>query len=120
MADSVSGPEWPESQEWYTISEVADLFGLSISKVRRLVEDHLLASVAVGGTQRIPVEFISGNEPLTELRGTLILLGDSGFTREQSVRWLIEVDDVLGARPIDALLAGRKAEVRRVAQAYSF
>ena len=36
------------------------------------------------------------------------------------MRWLLEEDDSLAAAPIDALRAGRKAEVRRVAQALAF
>jgi hypothetical protein len=33
------------------------------------------------------------------------------------MEWLLEPDDSLGVAPITALRAGRKAEVRRVAQA---
>jgi len=36
------------------------------------------------------------------------------------MHWLLTPDDVIGAPPIDALRAGRKAEVRRVAQALGF
>jgi hypothetical protein len=36
------------------------------------------------------------------------------------MRWLTNDDDTLGAAPIEALRAGRKAEVRRVAQALAF
>ena len=46
-----------------------------------------------------------------------IVLSDDGFTDEQAMEWLLEVDDSLSAEPIVALRAGRKAEVRRVAQA---
>jgi len=36
------------------------------------------------------------------------------------MRWLLNADDSLGTSPIAALRAGRKAEVRRVAQALGF
>ncbi len=65
----------------------------------------------------VPDVFVRDGEPLPELRGTIIVLLDSGFTVDESMRWLLEVEDSLGVAPIDALLAGRKAEVRRVAQA---
>jgi hypothetical protein len=45
------------------------------------------------------------------------VLGDAGFADEEAVDWLIDVEETLGVAPIDALRAGRKAEVRRVAQA---
>jgi hypothetical protein len=66
---------------------------------------------------KVPSSFIVDGEPMTELRGTLIVLGDSGFTDDEAMDWLLNVDDSLGVAPIDALHAGRKAEVRRVAQA---
>jgi hypothetical protein len=49
-----------------------------------------------------------------------VLLADSGFTDDEAMRWLLDVDDSLGTSPIEALRAGRKAEVRRVAQALAF
>jgi len=52
-----------------------------------------------------------------ELRGTLFVLADAGFSDENAMEWLLDTEDSLRAAPIDALLAGRKAEVRRVAQA---
>ncbi|OUD85205.1 hypothetical protein BC477_12390 [Clavibacter michiganensis subsp. michiganensis] len=45
------------------------------------------------------------------------MLGDNGFTDEEAMHWLLTEEPSLGAAPVDALLAGRKAEVRRVAQA---
>ena len=64
--------------------------------------------------------FLRDGEPLPELRGTLIVLADSGFNDEQAMHWLLAQEDSLGVAPIDALRAGRKAEVRRVAQALGF
>jgi hypothetical protein len=36
------------------------------------------------------------------------------------MNWLLTPEDSLGVSPVDALKAGRKAEVRRVAQALGF
>ena len=63
------------------------------------------------------IPLLRDGEPLPELRGTLIVLGDSGFDDEQAMHWLLNPEESLGTAPIDALRAGRKAEVRRVAQA---
>jgi hypothetical protein len=105
---------------WLTIPELVDTLGIGVSKVRRLIEDrHLLAS-RIDGVWKVPELFIRDNEPLVELRGTLVVLKDSGFTDEEAMRWLLEPEESIGIPPIEALRAGRKAEVRRVAQALGF
>jgi hypothetical protein len=55
-----------------------------------------------------------------ELRGTLVVLADAGFSDEEAMNWLLNEEESLGVSPVRALLAGRKAEVRRVAQALGF
>ena len=44
------------------------------------------------------------------------MLHDVGFEVDEMIDWLLNVEDALGNAPIESLLAGRKAEVRRVAQ----
>ncbi len=105
-------------QQWLSIPDLVQLLGVSQSRVRQLIDDkQLLAIRRGGGSLQVPAQFIKDGAPLPELRGTLIVLGDDGFTDEQAMDWLLEVDGSLGVPPIVALLAGRKAEVRRVAQA---
>ena len=82
-------------------------------------EKTLLAS-RIDGVWKVPAAFIVNGEPMHELRGTLIVLGDSGFTDEEAMHWLLTEEESLGVSPIAALQAGRKAEVRRVAQALGF
>lgn len=106
-----------DDRVWLTVPDVAGRLGSTPARVRRLLEDkHLLASRR-DGVLRIPEVFLHGDEPLPELRGTAILLADSGFDDDGAVAWLLGEEDSLGTAPIDALRAGRKAEVRRVAQA---
>jgi hypothetical protein len=90
---------------------------LTQGRVRRLIEDRQLLAVRRDGILQVPAVFLEGDAPLPELRGTIIVLADDGFTDEQAMQWLLEVDDSLGTSPIEALRTGRKAEVRRVAQA---
>lgn len=102
---------------WLTIPDLVDLLGVGVSKVRRLIEDRHLLARRVDGVWQVPDLFLRDGEPLPELRGTLTLLGDAGFTDDEAMDWLLEEEDMLGTSPIDALRAGRKAEVRRTAQA---
>jgi hypothetical protein len=116
-SSSVQQPSVPSTTEWLAIPDLVEVLGLSQSRVRQLIEDKHLLAVRRDGKLSVPSSFIRDGSPVGELRGTLIVLSDDGFTDEQAMEWLLEVDDSLGVPPIDALLAGRKAEVRRVAQA---
>lgn len=106
--------------EWLTIPDLVELLGVTPSKVRRLIEDRHLLAVRLDGVLRVPASFVRDGEPLHELRGTLVLLADAGYSDEEAMRWLTQVDDSLGVAPIEALRSGRKSEVRRVAQALAF
>ena len=106
--------------DWLTIPDLTELLGLKVSQVRRLIEDRQLLASRVDGVWRVPAPFIQNGEPLGELRGTLVVLGDNGFNDDEAMHWLLSPEDSLGTSPIDALRAGRKAEVRRVAQSSAF
>ncbi|WP_374010254.1 Rv2175c family DNA-binding protein [Leifsonia sp. LS-T14] len=106
-----------ETTEWLTVPDLVEQLGLSVSRVRRLIEDRHLAAKRVDGVLKVPASFVKDGQPLGELRGTLIVLADDGFTDDEAVDWLITEEESLGVSPIEALRAGRKAEVRRVAQA---
>jgi excisionase family DNA binding protein len=101
---------------WLTIDEVAKELGISSSKVRRLIEEHTLFSIRVDKEPKVPAHLIANGEPLPSIRGTMFLLLDSGFTPEEAVEWIYADNEILGNRPIDSLLQGHKAPVRRAAQ----
>nr|WP_280795030.1 Rv2175c family DNA-binding protein [Aurantimicrobium minutum] len=94
-----------------------EVLGLNQSQVRRLIEDNVLAAARVDGVLKVPADFIHDGEPLQALQGTIVLLKDVGFEGNELVGWLIAEEESLKASPVDALKAGRKAEVRRIAQA---
>ena len=106
-----------ENRVWLTVPDLAERLGTTPSRVRRLIEDRNLIGSRRSGVLAVPEVFLDDEGPLPELRGTVILLGDDGFSDEAAIDWLLEPEESLGAAPIDALRAGRKAEVRRVAQA---
>ena len=105
------------ARTWLSLNDLAERLGTTPSKVRKLIEERSLLAVRRDGVLSIPEVFLVDNQPLSELKGTIIVLGDSGFSNDEMMQWLLEPEDSLDAAPIDALLAGRKAEVRRVAQA---
>ena len=104
------------SERWLTVPDLVEILQVSPGRIHRLFEQRTLLPARVDGVLRVPIEFLDGPEPLPELRGTLIVLGDNGFNDDEAVRWMLEVEDSIGMTPIAALRAGRKAEVRRVAQ----
>jgi excisionase family DNA binding protein len=102
---------------WLTLDQAAEQLGVSTSKVRRLIEEHILFSVKVEKQSMIPPEIIVGSEPLSSIRGTMLQLLDLGLTESEAIEWLYEENDTLGELPISALVKGHKAPVRRAAQA---
>jgi len=109
-----------ESDRWLTVPDLVAVLNLSPGKVHRLLEDRHLLAVRRDRVLVVPEEFVHDGQPLTELRGTLVLLADDGFTDEEAMHWMLSVNELLGVSPIAALRAGRKAEVRRIAQALAF
>ncbi|MFU8947771.1 Rv2175c family DNA-binding protein [Mycetocola zhadangensis] len=107
---------FPERQ-WLTLSETAEALGVTQSRIRKLIEERQLLAVKRDGVLSVPADFLRDNEPLSELRGTLFVLADAGFRDDDAMQWLLSEEESLLVAPIDALRAGRKAEVRRVAQA---
>ena len=94
-----------------------EVLDLNQSQVRRLIEDNVLAATRVDGVLKVPADFIHEGEPLHSLQGTIVLLRDVGFESDELVQWLISDEESLKTSPVVALKAGRKAEVRRIAQA---
>lgn len=104
--------------DWLSLPELVDVLGEPLGRVRRLLDDrHLIASRRMGGGPKVPASFIVDGHPLASLRGTLFVLHDAGFSDDEAIDWLLAREDSIGMAPIEALRAGRKTEVRRVAQA---
>lgn len=108
--------------DWLTLPDVAEKLGLSITKVHGLVNERALVSVRITdrGIRSVPAEFLDDGGVLESLKGTVVVLGDSGFSDEDIIRWLFTEDESIPGRPIDALKQGRKTEIRRRAQALAW
>ncbi|WP_203670150.1 Rv2175c family DNA-binding protein [Cellulomonas pakistanensis] len=126
---------------WLTVPDVADELGVDAGRVRRLLKERRLVGVRRGDPPvlSVPAAFLvpvdarnpaaeaggyEDDEPtvaraavLASLQGTLSVLGDVGMSDAEAVAWLFTPDESLPGRPVDALRAGHKTEVRRRAQA---
>lgn len=106
-----------DQTDWLTIPDLVDRLGLTPSRIRRLIDDRHLLATKIDGVLKVPAAFLRDDGPLPELHGTAMVLADAGFSDAQALEWLLGEEDSLGTTPIAALRAGRKSEVRRVAQA---
>ena len=105
--------------DWLSYTEAAHLLGVSAGRVSRLVEENQLISVRRDREFMVPAHLIQDGQPLPSLRGTIIVLTDAGLSLGQAIDWMYSESDDLGATPISQLLLGRKAPVRRAAQAFA-
>lgn len=103
--------------EWLTVPDLVERLGQTPSRIRKLIDDRHLLAARIDGVLKVPASFLRDDAPLPELHGTAIVLADAGFSDDEAVEWLLGEEDSLGTSPIAALRAGRKSEVRRVAQA---
>jgi len=101
---------------WLTMPDLVEVLGEPLGRVRRLLDDRHLVGSKRTGVFAVPDVFIVDGAPLGSLRGTIIVLQDAGFSDDELIDWLLADEDSIGVAPIQALRAGRKAEVRRVAQ----
>lgn len=109
---------------WLTLPDLAERLGTDLSRVRGLVRDRAVVGVKRGERTvfQVPEAVLvpaedGGEQVLPTLRGTVVVLGDQGLTDDEILAWLFSPEDSLGVAPIEALRAGRRAEVRRQAQA---
>ncbi|MHC2998112.1 transcriptional regulator [Microbacterium sp. HJ5] len=102
--------------EWLTLPELVGVLGEPLGRVRRFLDESHLIGSRRDGVLKVPAVFILDDHPIASLRGTAIVLHDAGFSDDEAIDWLLSYEDSIGMPPIEALRAGRKAEVRRVAQ----
>ncbi len=103
--------------EWLTLEEAAQQLAVKVAHIRRLIVDRHLVAVRRGQPRQdyIPAELVRP-DLLNGLAGTVTVLGDCGFDDVAALQWLFTPHEDLGSTPAQALRAGRKKPVRRVAQ----
>lgn len=106
---------------WYTLPDIAEMWGVSIGDIRRAVEDHELLAVKRGKPKvlSVPAELVDQGQ-IEKLAGTITLLLDGGFSESEALHWLMTPDETLPGTPISQLREGKRGEVRRRAMALAF
>jgi hypothetical protein len=104
-------------QIWLSVPEVAERLGVTPTRVRQYVDERQLAGSRKTGVFLIPELLLDPERLMKELPGTLTVLIDGGFSADDALEWLMAEHEVLGVSPVEALRLGKKAEVRRLAQA---
>jgi hypothetical protein len=102
--------------DWLTLPDLVEVLGEPLGRVRRLLDDFSLIGSRRDGVLKVPAVFVVDGHPLPSLRGTVFVLHDAGFSDDETIDWLLTPEETIGMAPIEALLAGRKSEVRRVAR----
>lgn len=109
--------------EWMSVPEVAERLGVPITRVREMLREQRLPAQRRGENAALAIPSLAlaeqedGWAPVPTIHGTLTLLADLGFSEEDRVAWLLEERQELGMSPLRALAEGRRAPVRRLAQA---
>lgn len=108
--------------KWLTLPDIAEQLDVVVTRVHKMIKERQLIDVRLGerNVRYVPAEFLTNEGVLKSLRGTIMVLEDSGFDEAEMIRWLFTDDESLPGRPIDALHAGRKSEIRRRAQALAW
>lgn len=108
--------------EWLTLPDLAEALEADIREVHRLIDDRKILTLRIGERRirSIPASFVMDGQVVESLKGTLSVLKDSGFSDEESVRWLFTDDETLPGTPMEALRLGRKTEIRRRAQSMAW
>ena len=105
--------------EWLTVPDVAEALGVDVTRVRGMLKERRLVAVRRGerAVLSIPAALLRDGQPVKGLHGTLMMLGDFGYSDEEMVHWLFSPEDVLGGlTPAAALQDNRPTAVHKAAQ----
>jgi hypothetical protein len=104
---------------WLYLPDIAEKWGVEVTKVRNMVTEGSLLAVRRGENNalQVPAAFIGEDKPVKGVVGTLTVLKDCGFTKEEALEWLFTDDPTLPGTPAQALNENRGTEVKRRAQA---
>lgn len=108
-------------EEWMDWAEAGRRLGVTTSRVKSMIGDHLLAAAVPRpkAGQQVPALFVQDGEVVKGLSGLVTMLHDGGYTDREIIAWLFLDQDFPG-RAIDALRENRGSEVKRRGQAMAW
>lgn len=106
--------------DWLDADQVAAELSMLPKQVSQLVQERRLIGVRRNGVWYVPAAFVADGAVVKGLPGTIVLLGDAGYSPAEAIDWLFADDDTLPGSPIQALRDNRGKEVHRRAQAAGF
>lgn len=128
-ADDVLDP----AEDVYDLPAVAEMLGVAVTKVQQQLRDGHLIGVRRNGAVVVPKIFFDDTGHVVKaLPGLLVVLRDGGYHDTEIVRWLFTpdtsltvrhdgaTDELVNARPVDALHSHQAREVLRRAQALAY
>lgn len=103
------------SAGWLSLPELAEAIGVPLSTIRQWLREGRLVAVDRGDRRvpSVPSEVVADGGLVRGLASTLTVLADARFDAEEALAWLLTVDPVLEARPVELMAAGRDVAVRR-------
>jgi hypothetical protein len=120
-ADSVTADApAAEPTGWVNLPDLAEKFGITVSKVHQMIRDGGLLAVKREGIRVVPADLVANDTVLKHLPGVLTLLRDAGYNDEEALRWLYTPDETLDGNAALGLGGPRAREVKRRAQALGF
>ena len=102
------------------LPDVAERLGVPITRVHQMLRDGLLLACRRNGILIVPALFLTDDDVVKGLSGTITVLRDSGYGEDEILTWLFTPDESLPGTPVDALRGDRGREVKRRAQASAF
>jgi len=127
--DDVLDPNEPV----YDLPRVAELLGVAVTRVHQHLRDGHLLAVRRAGVVLVPqIFFTDTGQVVKSLPGLLAVLRDGGYRDTEILRWLFTPDEsltvtrsgtreqLMNARPVDALHSHQAREVVRRAQALAY
>lgn len=106
-----------------TVPECAEALSVPLSRVRELLRERHLIGTRRGDNNAVylpSAQLVSdaeGTRIVATVRGTILVLADAGLSDDEIVAWLMAEHEELGESPLHALRSGKRAHVRRLAQA---
>lgn len=111
----------PASVPLIPLPDVAERFGVVVTKVHQMLRDNQLLAVRRGRVVGVPEVFFDDSGAVVKsLSGLITVMRDARYTDEEILEWIFTEDETLPGKPVEALHGQLAREVLRRAAAEPF